>query len=250
MADHEPPDITLTATSSHPATQTTSRTHPTGGRRIRNINHAAANANNNLRGSTNDAVEPFPSLSSPTPPLNRTRTQDYLSSRTSDYFPHTPLQNQVRQRPIGIRRLQSSSDIQPTSTAADRPNSGFGLTKRRANTGPKKPRDATADFAALPGHYDIGQPPSGSAAMRTITEGEAMHHGQRQKRGSMDTQGSAGVGRSASTRLRRASNATKSFISKMSDDQPKEDLRKTRTRGRSGNYESDVVDYLDVLGEL
>lgn len=95
-------------------------------------------------------------------------------------------------------------------------------------------------LAGLPGHYEIGTAGGvGPGGMEPIEEGKEVHHGQ--QRDSLDATNR--VGRSGSTRLRRASNAARSVLSKLSDD-PHDDAR-----ARNANeYESDVVDYLDVLG--
>jgi len=192
----------------------------------------------------------------PTPAFMTPGTQSNRNS--NDYFAQTPLQYQVRQRPIGIRRLPSSNDVQATDLQRQR--SKEGLRRRRTNTGPKEPQpdNATASLAGLPGHYDVGNP----GPMGTIMEGQEAHHGESQgqdqdshpHRKSVGSE--PGVGRSSSKRLRRASDAAKSAFSKMSDDPEEGNLKKglpqsgyARPQGRSSrNYESDVVDYLDVLG--
>lgn len=120
------------------------------------------------------------------------------------------------------------------------------MTRRRTNTGPKEQpsENATAGLAGLPGHYEIGAQPGG---MDTIREGETEQHGQ--NRLSVDSAGENTIGRSGSTRLRRASNAARSILSKLSDDPEEDRLRRGRSQtGRGNQYESDVVDYLDVLG--
>lgn len=239
MAGREPPEITLTTAATPPITQTTTTTYTIGARRARNTTTSTQSTNNNsLRPTTpNNDTEPFPSLppSTPNSPANR----------NSDYFAQPPLQYQVRTRPISIRRLPSSSDVQEASSG--RPRSGSGLTRRRTNTGPSReqPSDnATAGLSALPGHYEVGAP----GGMEPIVEGQEAHHGQPGLSVDNDDQQGARAGRSGSTRLRRASNAARSMISKLSDD-PEED-RLRRGRGQTGyghEYESDVVDYLDVL---
>ncbi|KAK5941045.1 hypothetical protein PMZ80_006322 [Knufia obscura] len=170
------------------------------------------------------------------------------SNRNSDYFTPTPLQYQVRTRPIGIRRLPSSTDVESTDMQRTRSNSG--LRRRRTNTGPRdQPSDnPTAGLAALPGHYEIGNP----TPMGTIREGQEAHHGENPNQGkkphreSMGSEG--GIGRSGSTRLRGVSNVARSVLSKMSDDPDEGNLRRGRAQtGNGRDYESDVVDYLDVL---
>lgn len=235
MANREPPEIRLTTTTSQPITHSTANTYTIGGRRHRNRDSQASDEAY-LRAPTpsNDAPEPFPGLPTPTPDLHTTRSNQ-------DYFSQPPLQYQVRARPIGIRRLPSSSDVE--QSGSQRPHSG-SLTRRRTNTAPSQrppPEAATAGLAGLPGHYDI----SNQGGMETIGEDTEAHHGQ--PRDSTDE----GVGRSGSTRLRRVSNAAstaaRSIASKLSDDPENE---KTRSRRSTRNYESDVVDYLDVLGKI
>lgn len=246
MADRAPPEITLTTTTSAPVTQTTTSTYTIGGRRNRPIPSANTNTtttdNNHRRPVTpntpSNDVEPFPALPSPTPALEPTRS--------ADYFSQPPVQYQVRTRPIGIKRLPSASNVEQSSSA--RPRSGSGLTRRRTNTGPGRQQqqqqdNATASLAALPGHYEIGAP----GGMEPIVEGQEAHHGQNLNTGD----GIEGrVGRSGSTRLRRASNAARSVLSKLSDDPEEDRDRLRRTGGNRHEYESDVVDYLDVLGTL
>lgn len=108
------------------------------------------------------------------------------------------------------------------------------------------PENATASLAGLPGHYEVGAPPA--AAMGTIREDEEANH--HQSRPSVEEDHDNTLGRSTSTRLRRASNAARSILSKFSDDQDDQQSRGRPRSGTGNNYESDVVDYLDVLGEF
>lgn len=230
---HRDPGIHMTTTTSHPVTHTTTSTYTIGGRRNRHANRDSAASDEAYLAAptpTYDIPEPFPALS-PAP-------TNLQSTRTNDYFSQPPLQYQIRSRPIGIRRLPSSNDVDQTSS---RPHGG-SLTRRRTNTAPSQrqpPENATAGLAALPGHYDIGAQPG----METIGEDQEAHHGQ--PRNSTE-----GVGRSGSTRLRRLSNAAstaaKSITSRLSDDTEEQ---KMRSRRNTRDYESDVVDYLDVLGK-
>lgn len=252
MAAREPPAITLTTTTSPPTTQTTTTSYTIGGRRNRNTSAASnTNTNNNhqnIRPTTpidDGALEPFPTA----PTSMEPSTPGSNANRNSDYFAQTPLQYQVRQRPIGIRRLPSSTDVQSSDIQRQRSNSG--LRRRRTNTAPSEhpqpPEIATAGLAGLPGHYEVGNP----GAMGTIVEGQEAHHGEdhdrHHDRQSVDSDGR--VGRSGSTRLRRATTAARSILSKLSDDPEEDNLRTGRPQTGSGrNYESDVVDYLDVLG--
>lgn len=123
---------------------------------------------------------------------------------------------------------------------------GASLSRRRTNTGPSRdhpPESATAGLAALPGHYEVGSP----AGMERIVEGQEAQHGQDQPPSSPEPTGTR-VSRSGSKRLRRASNAARSIISKLSDDPDEDKLRTGRSlNGYGPDYESDVVDYLDVL---
>lgn len=241
MANRDPPAISLTTTTSRPVTHTTTTTYTIGGgagggRRSRNANRdSAASDEAHLRAPTpnNEAPEPFPAMS----PMPTTGSLQQTRSR-GDYFSQPPMQYQIRSRPIGIRRLPSSTDVEQTGSS--RPHSG-SLTRRRTNTAPSQrlpPESATAGLAGLPGHYDLAP----HAGMETIGEGQEVHHGQNRD--------SDGVGRSGSTRLRRLSNAAstaaRSITSKLSDD-PEEGYR---SRRNTREYENDVVDYLDVLGKL
>lgn len=234
------PDITLTTTTSAPVTQTTTTTYTIGGRRNRNTPAATTTSTDNshlhLPEPDNDGVEPFPALPSPTTPAGLTPQQT-----TGDYFSQPPARFQYNPRAIGLKRLPSGNDV----VQGGRSRGNSGLTRRRTNTGPRNDTsdNATAGLAGLPGHYEIGAAPGG---MERIVEGEQAHHGQ--NRQSVDSEGR--VGRSGSTRLRRASNAARSVLSKLSDD-PEEGSRRGRAQTGDGrNYESDVVDYLDVLGSL
>lgn len=244
MPRHEPSAITI---ETPPVTHTTTTTYTMGGRRYRNNN--AANTNNHLAPTTSreDAggLEPFPSAPS---------FMETPSNRGGDYFTPTPLQYQVRQRPIGIRRLTSSNDVQQPDLQRQRSNSA--LKRRRTNTGPRDHEldDATASLAGLPGHYEIGSP-ANAGAMGTIDEDYEAHHGEtpRQGRGQTSRRQSAGseggVGRSGSKRLHRMSDAARSVLSKTSNDPDEDNLRRPRAHTAQGrDYESDVVDYLDVLG--
>ena len=238
--NQEPPAITLTTTTSAPVTQT----YTINGRRSRNTD-APINTTYNTRPASrppstpkNETLEPFPTM---TPGLSQQRTNE-------DYFPPTPLEYQVRTRPIGIRRLPSSNQVQQQSNRP-RSGSGLGLTRRRTNTGPRREEhiesNATAGLAGLPGHYEVGQP---GAGMDTIQEGQVAQHGE--PRNSVESTENR-VGRSGSTRLRRASNAARSVLSKLSDDPDEDGLRRNRAgTGNGRDYESDVVDYLDVLGKV
>lgn len=255
MADRSPPPA-ITVTNSTTAPVTTTTTYTIGGRRNRGGTNSTANSgNHSLRPTSpnsqndNDTTEPFPALTpgpvtaSPATPA----TPGLSQQRTNDYFANTPLRYQVQTRPISIRRLPSSSDVQQGQSTSLRSRAGSGLTRRRTNTGPKDPpaENATAGLAGLPGHYEIGAQPGG---MDTIREGVPEDHGAR---ASVDSEGENRVGRSGSTRLRRASNAARSVLSKLSDDPEEDNLRKGRSQtGRGNQYESDVVDYLDVLGTL
>ncbi|KAK5106054.1 hypothetical protein LTS08_000170 [Lithohypha guttulata] len=234
MAGHNPPAITLNDSS--PITHTTTTTYTIGGRRSRSP-ATATTASNNLRPVTpnnDNSTEPFPALT-PGP-----TTPGLSQQRSNDYFTQTPMQYQVRTRPISIRRLPSATDVQQTS----RSRAGSGTTRRRNNTAPSRPElneNATAGLAGLPGHYEVG--PTGG--MDTIREGEEVHHGR--NRTSVDSADSQ-VGRSGSKRMRRASNAARSILSKLSDDPEEDKLRQGRPHSRNKHeYESDVVDYLDVL---
>lgn len=80
--------------------------------------------------------------------------------------------------------------------------------------------------------------------MQPITEGQEAHYAP--NRTSLDSD--SRVGRSAGQRLRRASNAARSVLSKLSDDPDEAKLGRGRAQTGTGrDYESDVVDYLDVL---
>jgi len=81
--------------------------------------------------------------------------------------------------------------------------------------------------------------------MESIVEDQESHPGK--NRNSTDSVEGL-VGRSGSKRLRRASNAARSALSRMSDDPQDDRDRLRRTGGNRHEYESDVVDYLDVLG--
>lgn len=252
MADREPPPITLTTTTTAPTVQTAT-TYTIGNRRSRGNSNPNRPNNGNLQlPQQNDNTEPFPALQYPSAPLRQTR------SNNTDYFAQPSLQYQAGTRPIGIRRLPSGTDT--AHSGSDREKNGISL-RRRAHTGPSsRPQsqsdNAFADLAALPSHYEVGLP----GGMGTIVEGQEAHHGQQnvdlnsnqaqaQHGGLFDSE-AAGVGRSGSRRLRAASNAAKSVFSKMSDDTEEPNLRSGRAQGRNnGNYESDVVDYLDVLGK-
>ena len=245
MAGREPPAITLTSTTTPPVTHTTTTSYTIGGRRNRNTNAASTTNNLSPVSQTEDdggALEPFPSV----PTSYETATPGINSNRNSDYFTQPPLQYQVRQRPIGIRRLPSSADT--TSTEIQRQRSNSGLRRRRTNTGPKEPPsdNATAGLAGLPGHYEVGNP----GPMGTIVEGQESQHGPPQTPGqNPDQDQTQSPQTGGSTRLRRASNAARSILSKLSDD-PEEASRRGRSQtGYGRNYESDVVDYLDVLGK-
>lgn len=236
MSNRDVPNITLTTTTSAPVTQTTTTTYTIGGRRGRNVQTPSTPAHDDnhlpVPDSNDDGVEPFPTLPSPSP-MTPQRT-------TGDYFSQPPARFQYTPRSIGLRRLPSGTDVVQTG----RSRAGSGLTRRRTNTGPREEQhdNATAGLAGLPGHYEIGTAPG----MEPIVEGEQAHHGQHRQ--SADSEGR--VGRSGSTRLRRASNAARSVLSKLSDD-PDDNSRRGRAQTGTGqNYESDVVDYLDVLGKL
>lgn len=235
MANRDPPGITLTTTTSNPVTHSTTTTYTIGGRRNRNTNRdSQASDETHLRAitPTNEAPEPFPALSPiPTGDLSQIRSH-------GDYFSQPPAQYQIRNRPINIRRLPSSNDVEQT-----RARGTSNLTRRRTNTAPSQrqpPESATAGLAGLPGHYDLAP----HAGMETIGEDQEVHHGT--QRDSTEV-----PGRSGSTRLRRISNAAstaaKSITSKLSDDPEEERLR---SRRNTRDYEGDVVDYLDVLGRV
>ena len=234
-SNNQPPAITLSTTTTAPITTTTAYTI---------ANRRSRNTNNNLRPITptnDEGSEPFPNLPTPTPVLP-TVTQIQSSPGRQEYFSQPPLQYQVRTRPIGIKRLPSSSDV--TGDDLTRTRSGGGLTRRRTNTGPRDhpSESATAGLAGLPGHYEVGAP----TGMETIGEDQIAQHGQVQPPTPEPT--GARVGRSGSRRLRRASNAARSIISKLSDDTEEDRLRAGRSQNGWGpDYESDVVDYLDVL---
>lgn len=235
--NREPPALVLTTTTSAPTTQTTTTVTTIGGRRNRAPNTLNSSTTpvspNHLNPATaahptspSNEVEPFPTLASPSPAaLEPSRTADYFAPPSpSPQFASNP-------RPIGIRRIPSYNAEQTSS----RPRSGSGLTRRRTNTGPSSRDNPLAGLAALPGHYELGT----SGGMEPIQEGRAVHHGQ--QRESIDS--GDGPQRSGSTRMRRASNAARSMLSKLSDD-PHEDERLRH----ANEYEGDVVDYLDVLG--
>ena len=102
----------------------------------------------------------------------------------------------------------------------------------------EQPSDnATAGLASLPGHYEVGNP----GPMGTIVEGQEAQPGDLQPPGQAQASGT--------TRLRRASNAARSILSKLSDDPEESSMRGRSQTGYGRNYESDVVDYLDVLGK-
>lgn len=241
--DREPPGITLTTTTSRP--QTTTHTYTIGGRRNRNRDsHASDETHLRATTPTYETPEPFPALPEPTPDLRTTRSnQDYFSQATpvsrarthQDYFSQPPQHYQIRSRPIGIRRLPSANTVE--QTGSKRPHDDSTLTRRRTNTGPSQrppPEAATSSLAGLPGHYDVG---NNNVGMETIGEDQEAHHGQHR-----DSTG-------GSTKLRRLSNAAsttaRSIVSKLSDDPAEDKLRRRNTR----DYEGDIVDYLDVLGE-
>lgn len=229
--DTEPPSIYLTTTTSRPMSQSVSHTYTIGGRRNRNRDsHASDETHLRATTPTQEVPEPFPALPSPTP-----TPFDLRPVRSNqDYFSQPPSHYQIRSRPIGIRRLPSHDAEQ---TGSQRAHANSNLTRRRTNTGPSQrppPESATAGLAGLPAHYDVGN----NQGMETIGEDSEAHHGRRRE--------STG----GSTRLRRLSNAAsttaRSIVSKLSDD-PAED--KVRSRRNTRDYEDDIVDYLDVLGE-
>lgn len=242
---YEPPEITLTTTTSQPQTTTTTASYTIANNRRPRSN--APNSINLSRAATpNNETEPFPTLT----PAQTPYTPNLTQSATQDYFAPTPTRYQVNPRSIGIRRLPSSENT------TGRNRAGCGSLRRRANTGPKDlealqqtqshPENATAGLAGLPGHYEVGAAPAGN--MGTIREDEEAHHGQSRPSVEEDTENR--VGRSGSTRLRRASNAARSILSKFSDDQDEQQSRGRARTGTGNEYESDVVDYLDVLGRF
>lgn len=241
---YETPDITLTTTTSHPQTTTTTTSYTIGNRRPRS--NAPSSINLSRAPTPNNESEPFPALS----PAQTPYTPNLSHAITQDYFAQPPARYQVNPRSIGIRRLPSSENT------TGRNRAGSGSLRRRGNTGPQDPQplqqtqshpeNATASLAGLPGHYEVGAAPSGG--MGTIREDEEANHGQ--SRPSVEEDNENRVGRSGSTRLRRASNAARSILSKFSDDQDDQQSRGRARTGTGNNYESDVVDYLDVLGQF
>ena len=236
---NEPPAIMLTTTTSQPQTTTSTTTYTINNRRPRDTTQNPVYLTRPM--SAAEETEPFPALT----PSQTPHTPNLHQSTSNDYFTQTPARYQVNPRSIGIKRLNSSDSI------TGRNRAGSGSLRRRAQTGPREMQqsdNATAGLAGLPGHYEIGTaPPSGG--MGTIREDEEVRNTRSvPHRESVGEEGETTIGRSGSRRLRRASNAARSVLSKFSDDT--EEYPNNRGRpGTTNNYEGDVVDYLDVLGE-
>ena len=165
-------------------------------------------------------------------------------SRTEAAVPHQPV---VRRRPIGIRRLPSATNRLSSGSDGDPPsrsNSGRG----RSTSAPQPPhftttgggsgrltRQSTRQGPTQPDLPTLREESSQPQRMPAADTDHLMIPGND---GAADQQGTIGVGR-----RRRLSNAAQSMVSKLSSEDhgyfppPHE-------------YETEVVDLLDVIGML
>ena len=165
---------------------------------------------------------------------------DVPFTRTQTTVPSQP--SQVRQRPIGIRRLTSANRLSAGEPELGRSGSG----RNRAASAPSEPH-LNPNSAADRGSKRLARGNTRQSDLPTVTEGVAQpqrasvasdqsgDHLAIPGDGGLQVQTTSGVGR-----RRSVSDAARSFVSKFSDH--------TDDEYNPHAYEADIVDYLDVIG--
>ena len=157
---------------------------------------------------------------------------DVPFTRTQTTLPSQPAQ--LRQRPIGIRRLTSSNRLSAGEPDLGRSGSG----RNRAATAPSEPHlNPNSGADRLSKRLTRGN--TRQSDLPTLTEGVAQPQrgsvAPDQDEGHLQVQTTSGVGR-----RRSVSDAARSIVSKFSDH--------TDDEYNPHAYEADIVDYLDVIG--